>query len=227
MNEKKFREEVAFWEIWVSSWGLQWEEDFLLRIKPNLDLQESKAAWICDYLDEDLKDIHLLDVGAGPLTILGKYWNENKLRITPIDPLAQQYREILRKNKITPIIPTIYGKGETLCEQFSKNSFELVFARNSIDHSQNPLKCIEQMLEVVKKGSYVLLTHKQNEGKKQHYQGLHQWNFSLNTRKNLLLWNKNTQINLNEYFENKAEIQSWLDFSQDYLYTSLKKQNPP
>ena len=56
---------------------------------------------------------------------------------------------------------------------------DFVSARNSIDHTYDPLEAIKQMLRCVKENHIVAMDHVENEGKHQHYRGLHQWNLTL------------------------------------------------
>ena len=58
---------------------------------------------------------------------------------------------------------------------FDENQFDIVYSRNSIDHTFNPIKCIQEMVRV--SNNHVILEHKLNEGIVECYQGLHQWNF--------------------------------------------------
>jgi len=50
------------------------------------------------------------------------------------------------------------------------NEFDLVIARNSLDHARDSLVAIQRMLFVAKPNSYVLLDHRVNEGEKQKLQ---------------------------------------------------------
>lgn len=71
----------------------------------------------------------------------------------------------------------VAGEAERLADAFGENSFDLVYARNCLDHGYDPMLAIQQMLKVVRVGGVVLFEHGVNEGERQGYQGLHQWNF--------------------------------------------------
>ena len=165
--------EMGFWETYFSTKGGQWADGYKRRLDPNLPLQPRPAALIPDASTRTL----ILDVGAGPLTYLGKTLGERHLDIIAVDPLAAQYDSILIKHGIEPIVRTQLLAAERLTDKFPENTFDLVFARNCIDHSYNPEQAILQMIEVVRSGGYVLLEHRVNEGERERYQGLHQWDF--------------------------------------------------
>jgi hypothetical protein len=80
---------------------------------------------------------------------------------------------------------------------FERDSFDIVHAQNSLDHSHNPFQAIQQMLAVVKPSGYVRLEHAANEGQRQNYQGLHQWNLDVRNGQ-LIVWNLKTAINISE-----------------------------
>lgn len=165
--------ELEFWDAWARTGGLEWKEEFDERLDPDTPLQPE----ICQLLDPALERVRLLDVGSGPLTCLGKRWGERRIEITAIDPLAERYLQILDKYNLRPPVAPVTGEAERLREYFPVDSFDLVHARNCLDHSWDPEAAIIEMLAVVKPGSYVLLQHRINEGENVGYEGLHQWNF--------------------------------------------------
>ena len=139
-------------------------------------------------LQEELKElipappgsvVKILDVGSGPLCFLGKRWPEREVQITAVDPLANEYNALFAKLSLRPLVSPSAGCGEKLLEQFAPDTFDLAYARNSLDHSFDPLMAIQNMLTVVKPGHFVYLWHAANEGVRQHYTGLHQWNFDI------------------------------------------------
>lgn len=165
----------------------------------------------------------ILDVGAGPVTMLGKKWNGKLIDITAVDPLAIKYNEILNKNNIQPPVRTQVGYAEKLTEQFDENSFDIVHAINSLDHCFNPVEALRQMLKVVKRDSYVVLYHSTNEGIRHNYSGLHQWNFYEDSGC-FFINNSKMQININKEFESKAVVNSKMMDGGVYLLVTLKKK---
>ncbi|MGH9358954.1 MAG: hypothetical protein ACRD22_11680 [Terriglobia bacterium] len=64
---------------------------FLFRLDPDAKLQPEIATFIHS------ADARILDVGAGPLTVLGKVWRGCRLDITAVDPLAVEYSALLEE----------------------------------------------------------------------------------------------------------------------------------
>ncbi|MGE5221831.1 MAG: class I SAM-dependent methyltransferase [Omnitrophica WOR_2 bacterium] len=161
------------------------------RLDPDSELQS--------HIKELIRDIgpkaRILDVGAGPLTVLGKCWDGHKLDITATDPLAAQYDSLLAKYGITPPVRTIKCDGERLVELFGESQYDLAYAKNSLDHSYDPLKVIRQMAAVTRPGGLVALEHLRNEAEHEHYLGLHQWNLDLQDGL-FVIWNRNQRIDV-------------------------------
>lgn len=169
--------EVTFWDDYFATEGGElYGQYYHLRFDPDLPLQD----FVFECLPRSSTEPHLLDVGAGPLTYLGKQINGQKIKITAIDPLADAYDDILSRHNIQPLVRTQKVQAESICETFRENTFDLAFARNSLDHAHDPVSAIQQMLHVVKPGCSVLLLHRENEASTQHWYGLHQWNFAHN-----------------------------------------------
>jgi SAM-dependent methyltransferase len=89
------------------------------------------------------------------------------------------YDALLEKNGITPPVRTKYGEAEQVGEMYAEGSFDLVHAANSLDHSHDPVAAIKAAARVVRPGGHVFLEHILNEGEREHYGGLHQWNFGV------------------------------------------------
>ena len=175
-HETGLIEELKFWDNWFASKGSKWPQDYNDRMDPLLPLQSD----LSDYVNR-IKSQHvsILDVGAGPLTKLGKTHPSKEISITPTDLLAHQFDMLLQKYGINPIIRTQFVDAEALSECFGYNIFEIVHAQNCLDHMVDPLKAIQEMISVTKSGGFVLLKHNECEGANQGYHGLHQWDFYL------------------------------------------------
>ena len=143
---------------------------------PNLALQEELKELIPASSGSVVK---ILDVGSGPLCVLGKRWPGREVQIIAVDPLANEYNALFAKLSMRPLVPPTAGCGEKLLEQFAPDTFDLAYARNSLDHSFDPLLAIQNMVTVIKPGHFVYLWHAANEGVRQQYTGLHQWNFNI------------------------------------------------
>jgi ubiquinone/menaquinone biosynthesis C-methylase UbiE len=210
--------EIRFWNNCFKTNGLIWPDEFKLRFDPSLELQKEIIPLLPN---SDI--IYILDVGAGPLTFLGKKYKNKKLIITAIDPLADAYDKILQKYSVRPLIRTIKLNAEDLTKKFNENSFDLVVARNSIDHSFSPIKALNEMFKVVKKDRYIFMIHKPNEAINEKWAGLHQWNFSEN-KGDFMISSKNSNYNFSKEYQKKCNVTCKLNISDGMLYTYILKK---
>jgi SAM-dependent methyltransferase len=174
-RSQQLRDEVQFWRDWFSTKGLQWPEDYKERLDPQYPIQGHIARYI-DLLQQD--PVSILDVGSGPLTKLGKLHVNKEIRITAVDLLAPHYDRVLTDFGISPLVRTIFGDAAKLLQQFGEDKFDIVHGQNSIDHTEDPIQAIRQMIAVTKPGGFVVLFHVENEGKNEGYKQLHKWDFT-------------------------------------------------
>jgi SAM-dependent methyltransferase len=195
------KEEACFWDDYIKTGGQGGPKLFHMRLDPALPLQERPQALL-----PPRETVTILDVGAGPFTVLGKVSPGKIIEITAVDPLAKIYDEILSKYGIKPLVRTQELAGEHLLDKWSESTFDLVYARNCIDHAADPLLVIQQMIGVAKKGCYVLMEHIPNEAIREHYVGLHQWNFSMNEAGDFIVSSKSKQVNVTQRFQDIATV---------------------
>ncbi|MGH2809028.1 MAG: hypothetical protein ACRDKT_17325 [Actinomycetota bacterium] len=175
--------EVAFWKRWVQTRGDRWESDWIDRLRPDSELQPPIADLVSRVPSSE---VSILDVGAGPLTILGKCHPTKRLSITAIDPLAAEYDRILSDAGIAPPVRTVYGMGEILTEQFGPDTFDIAYAQNALDHSFDPVEAIRGMTIVAR--HFVVLCHERNEAENERYRGMHNWNLDIQDGR-FVIWN--------------------------------------
>jgi SAM-dependent methyltransferase len=168
--------EVGHWDIWLRTGGMSDPGDFARRIAPDQPLQEHLKKLLPQ---SNGRPYRILDIGAGPLTTVGKVCDGCRIDLLPIDPLASVYDMLLEKNGITPPVRTKFGEAEQVAEMYADGSFDLVHAANSLDHSHDPVAAIKAAARVVRPGGHVFLEHILNEGDREGYGGLHQWNFGV------------------------------------------------
>src|SRR5215204_6388762 len=106
----------------------------------------------------------LLEVGSGPLSILASGVDENLFTIVAADPLACQYRDLLKLYDVTYPIQPVPAGGESLVKSFGPQSFDIVYSSNALDHTSSPQQCIQQMCRVVRPGGFILLEGFVREG---------------------------------------------------------------
>jgi hypothetical protein len=75
------------------------DEEYKHRFDPDQPLQD----WITEKLSASQgATVSILDVGAGPATLLGKRWKGRTVQITAVDPLADDYNHLLDALGLTP-----------------------------------------------------------------------------------------------------------------------------
>jgi len=84
---------------------------------------------------------------------------------------------ILDEFDFEPPLRTIAVRGEYLLNRFERGSFDIAFARNSIDHAADPVEVIRTVLALAKPGRFVVLWDQPAEGERWRYHGLRQWDF--------------------------------------------------
>jgi len=200
--ENDLPSEVSFWEDWIRFKGLHWKKDYKARLDSNSRLQN----FFKKYLNKTIPKNKILDVGAGPLTKINKKCNLTKLEIYPIDPLADEYNMLLKKYGIKPLIKTKRLEGEKLTEKYNINTFDITNSRNAIDHAYDPLKVIEEMIKVTKRGGYIILQVAIKEGSYHDWEGLHNWDFFLKDDALFLKGNGTPEFNISELFKNVVKL---------------------
>ena len=165
---------MSFWKNQIRRRDSKaWREESGTRLDPEAPLQDV----IAKHIDRTVSVNRILDVGSGPLTSINKKCGFCEISITAVDPLADFYNEILARREITPPVRTEPGWGERLAEQFGENQFDITYSRNAIDHSYDPIKCIDEMIKVTKKNHYVIVEVNERGGSLEGWDGLHQWDF--------------------------------------------------
>ena len=156
------------------------------------------------YLVEE-RTTRILDVGAGPHSVIGLVGASSPIEIVAIDPLADSYNEMLDSMNIVPSIKTIVGEAERIAE-YDFGIFDLVYSRNALDHSYDPVSAIEAMLSVLDPKGAIHLDGSINEGEKQKYGGMHQWNFEPGEDGDLVIWRKSEYVSLRDQLGSKASV---------------------
>lgn len=167
--------EIAFWRGWITTRGDRWPDDYARRMDPESEVQDPLIIACVEATDHE--PVEVLDVGAGPVSIVGSRCGERVLKITAVDPLAEAYEGLFADAGIRPPVLTVKGCGEDLSEQFEPGTFDVAFASNALDHATDPALCVRNMAQVVRPGGFVVLRHFRHEGETRGYGGLHGWNF--------------------------------------------------
>ncbi len=153
---------------------------------PDFELNSELAAELP--LTKNEAELKVLDVGCGPISLLGNRCAERRLAITGVDPLADQYKAMLKGLGVTPSFELRRGFGEDLDRDFPHDHFDFVYSCNALDHSQTPHAAIRAMIRVAKPGAAIWVNVNRNEGINASYNGLHSWNFETLVD-TIVLWN--------------------------------------
>ena len=204
------RGELSWWRGYIATSGGAWPEDLRQRLDPDAPLLEPLIA---DRLDRfDGRSVRVLDVGAGPVSVLGKTHGDVRLDVTAVDPLGKQYARLLAKAGIAPPVPTLACKGEDVAARFGPNAFHVAYSRNAIDHSADPLAIVSAMTDTVIPGGFVALRHYRCEAETNGYIDLHNWNFDVESG-SLLIWGPYGSYDLSAELSGKATVTCWLSES--------------
>ena len=192
--------EVKFWKDWLTTSGGRWPGDFQSR----MELTTVVVPYLFDIIkDIPRDDIHILDVGAGPVTSIGYAYPGKDLFVTAIDPLAEIYQKLYEEISILPPLRTEFGMAEDLTSYFANKGFDVVHCRNALDHSFDPLRGIKQMIQVAADDGAIILSHHNDEAEREKYNGFHHFNFRIEN-KELIIWDKSRRINVNRELESEA-----------------------
>ena len=203
--------ESTFWEDWLATRAFGNEDEYRARLDPRLPVTERFLAELVVATHE--QELSILDVGAGPLTTVGRTYGSKRLTIVAIDPLAEEYDRILESSGVVPPVRTRPGEGERLLELFPAGSFDIAYSANALDHSYDPLLVIRNMVNVVKPGGYVLLRHRRNEAEAKDYLGLHQWNFDIQDGR-FVVWNREGAHDIAHALGSIAEVTAFAEDSE-------------
>lgn len=209
------QDEIQFWRDWFLTGGSKWPQDFRDRFNPDQPIRDHVAVYI-DRLKAEC--VHVLDVGSGPMTKLGRKHPSKQIAITATDLLAHEYDRLLVEIGVERPVPTIYANAERLEEQFGRNSFDIVHGENCID----PMRAIEQMLAVCKPQGFVVLYHAENEGQRHRYHQLHQWDFTCKDGSFLISYRRGPEINVTKRLAAYCEVEC--KRIGDEVLTGIRKQ---
>lgn len=210
--EANIDSEIAFWRDFIMKRGGEWPEVYSQRMDPDAPFPGNLREVITA---NPAEPVEALDVGCGPLTLLGRNWPGRTVHVTAVDPLAEHYMQLFREAGVMPPTPPQRCDGEQLLERFGRDRFHVAVAINSLDHSYDPVSAIKQMVAVTKPGGFLWLRHRINEGENEQYHGLHQWNFQEQNGR-FVIWNATMRIDMGEALGAQCSVKArtdgeWMD----------------
>ena len=154
-------------------------EDFRGRMAARREIEENKCSLArggrSSNSSRSSSRLRILDVGAGPLSTLGTDCVGQPIELFPVDLLAPQYDATLMKLHLQPRVRTLYAPMEALASHFARSFFDLVHCTNALDHAQDPVRAVEQMVSIVKPRHAVKVISWINESQMENGYGMHQW----------------------------------------------------
>ncbi len=190
--------EIRFWERGLKNW-----KQLTDRFDPNQPLIEPLAELVTA---PSGSTIRVLDVGAGLITCVGKKLPGYEVENTAVDALGDEYDGILERAGVVPPVRTQQCDSEKLVAKFGENVFDLAHARNTLDHSYDPVAAIRQMIMVLKPGGAAVLEHAPDEAEEENYHGLHQWNLRCENNR-FIVWRNKTRIDVGDTLADVATLE--------------------
>jgi SAM-dependent methyltransferase len=150
---------------------------------------------------------------------VGNTYRDKVIDVVAVDPLAEEYVELLAHLGIdAPVIP-VACSGEHLVEHFPRGSFDVAFALNALDHSADPVAVLDNMLAIIKRSGRVALTHLRNEGERNGYMGIHFWNIECD-EDHLVIWNRVERHDVTVRLIDEYETECWT--SEDRVHCVIR-----
>lgn len=152
-----------------------------------------------DIMPESVKKYYsnnkkVLDVGSGPASLIGGTFQGNRIDLTAVDPLAPVYEMLYEKFDLFPKVKPIPGEAEQLKNVIS-DKYDIVYSMNALDHCYDPIMAIQNMVDIANTSGVVIIECNINEGLRQNYAGLHQWNF-MPANDDLIIWKKDNSASI-------------------------------
>ncbi len=111
----------------------------------------------------------MLDVGCGPFPKSGIASSTHTINRTLVDALADDYHLLLKNNGLNPQEQIILCNAEELDSQFTSPKFDVIFTKNALDHTYNPILALQKMFGLLLEGGMIILEHFRNEGSYTNY----------------------------------------------------------
>lgn len=144
--------ELDYWDEWMASkGGDRFHKDYDRRLDPLTPLTPSIERVLLKARAPNQTYFRMLDVGSGPLEGSGFVFGSEpnlKLEVQATDALGSAYQRLLDKHGLRPPVRVQQLLGEQLTQRFGSNQFDLVMCVNALDHTQDPIAVLTQMLQV-------------------------------------------------------------------------------
>lgn len=206
-GNKDFYSEIRLWNniVGLITIDKQWITQYRLEHPQDIDqfIDILKQTFCTDSLK-------VLEIGSGPISKLRDGIGDFELYC--LDPLASEYVRLHKIVKMKTNFKFIHGTCEELCQTLRKELFHMVYACNSLDHTEDPALCLEGMYSVLKPYGLLYVESHESEGSHLAWYGLHKYDLTPRNS-DLYLGTKDGKVqNLTErlllkkiYFQRKPE----------------------
>lgn len=99
------------------------------------------------------KEVKIADIGSGAYSKIGRYLNG--IEVTVFSSDNQDFTEFWKKYKATPLYEIEYQDMENLI--YEDNYFDIVHCANALDHTEDALAAVKEMIRVCKPGGWVYI----------------------------------------------------------------------
>lgn len=212
--------EIAFWTHWFQTKGDTHPDEFTESLRKDRPLPSYLLPIVsmCNQMP-----VRILDVGCGPLSALGTGHPDQLIELTAVDPLAEVYGSLIKRSRLDPPAWPRVAFAEDLSAFVNSDSFDIVYCRNALDHSFDPIRGLWEMVEVLRVGGTAVLLHLPNEAEHANYIGLHQWNFDIQTG-SFIVWNKTARHNVNDLLGSFCTVTA--ETLDGYVLVHIRKNEP-
>lgn len=173
----RYEDEIVYWSRVFAKWRAEGDKYLDSKLNPETHV-DARIAGVFQKHFPDLPRVGVLDVGCGPLSVVGKRWGDKRVDVLGVDPLADVYKHILKKEGVQPPHLLLKGMGENADKVVAGRKFDYVHSRNALDHAEDAPLAVKSMAACVRKGGVFDLEIFVEEAIRAGYSGLHRWNFT-------------------------------------------------
>jgi SAM-dependent methyltransferase len=124
------------------------------------------------------RPLKILDIGSGPISVLRWGAIQGEISITGVDPLLNMYALVLARHGLDTLPKIrcdreIVGFGEDLDELLPDDKFDMVYSQNALDHTQQPMRVIEQISRHLAPHGIAVIQVATREGTRRKWDQLH------------------------------------------------------
>jgi hypothetical protein len=179
---------------------------------------------IAELLSEGSEILTILDMRPGPWTFSDCAYPRAMVRVVAFDPLAGGPNVAQTKDWITPPVGAQRLYGEEQLKRLASNAFDLVFARDWVEHSYDAEQAIIEMVRIVRPRCYVLMEHHPSGAEGVDDASDHRWDFSTNEAGDFIVRSQAGEINITQKHRSACSIQcTTINDGQWWLATLIRK----